>query len=260
MKYIRKQKAMEFLNVGESSIRQFIQHGKLTPYQKKGTEAFFLTKQVYKIIEDRKSDQDFIKEMPTTNERKLRHHQEQFITQTMIDVLETTIGKSNIFNSDHRNEIIEMVIKTQGDFTYVANMYSMRRTYLLKIFKKAMAIHLSRFNRVAEMLELEKKYENLQDEYQNAININKELVSEIETLTSIKKMDAEANLNIMAIKIEDLPLSVRAYNCLRNGNVKNLYDLSKMSISQIKKFRNVGTSTIYELSNLAKEYGFTIKN
>lgn len=262
MKFIRKSKVMEYLNIGESSMKQLIYSKKLIPYHRKGTEAFFKTKDVYRIIESRKSDVEFIKSMPIPTimeERKLKNHQEKFYYYTIIEVLSRTIGKSKVFQSDRKNEIVEDVIINSGDFTYVAEKYYLNRNRILTIFRDAMKIHLSRFDKVSESLELNIKYQKLQDDYQALISMNKELIDEVEKLSSIKKMDAESNLAIMSIEICDIPLSVRAFNTLNNAGVKTLYDLSKISIHELKRYRNTGLKTVLEIEEAAKSYGITLK-
>ena len=70
-----------------------------------------------------------------------------------------------------------------------------------------------------------------------------------EELLQIKKM-LNTNLN-------DLELSVRAYNCLKAADVKTLGDLVSLEISDMMKFRNFGKKSLAELEQLVSDKGFT---
>ena len=57
--------------------------------------------------------------------------------------------------------------------------------------------------------------------------------------------------------LEDLGLSVRAYNCLKAAEVKSLGELVKLDLSEMMKFRNFGKKSLTELENLVAEKGLT---
>lgn len=50
-----------------------------------------------------------------------------------------------------------------------------------------------------------------------------------------------------SVPIEDLDLSVRSYNVLKRGRVKTVGDLSKLSVDQLKGFRNMGRKSLNEI-------------
>mgnify|MGYP006268286235 CR=1 FL=1 len=53
--------------------------------------------------------------------------------------------------------------------------------------------------------------------------------------------------------LNDLDLSVRAYNCLKAADVKTLGDLVQLEISDMMKFRNFGKKSLAELEQLVQE-------
>jgi len=57
------------------------------------------------------------------------------------------------------------------------------------------------------------------------------------------------------IKLEDLALSVRAYNCLLRSGVKTLADLSKLSTTDLKHIKKLGIKTYGEVLDICEEYG-----
>ncbi len=57
--------------------------------------------------------------------------------------------------------------------------------------------------------------------------------------------------------LNDLDLSVRAYNCLKAADVKTLGDLVRLEISDMMKFRNFGKKSLAELEQLVADKNLT---
>ena len=55
--------------------------------------------------------------------------------------------------------------------------------------------------------------------------------------------------------LNDLDLSVRAYNCLKAADIKTLGDLVSIEISDMMKFRNFGKKSLTELEELVDVKG-----
>lgn len=70
-----------------------------------------------------------------------------------------------------------------------------------------------------------------------------------EELLHMRKM-LKTNLN-------DLDLSVRAYNCLKAADVRTLGDLVSLEISDMMKFRNFGKKSLAELEQLVSDKALT---
>jgi len=58
---------------------------------------------------------------------------------------------------------------------------------------------------------------------------------------------------LLKTPLNDLDLSVRAYNCLKAADVKTLGDLVQLEISDMMKFRNFGKKSLAELEQLVAE-------
>ncbi len=58
---------------------------------------------------------------------------------------------------------------------------------------------------------------------------------------------------LLKTPLNDLDLSVRAYNCLKAADVKTLGDLVQLEISDMMKFRNFGKKSLAELEQLVQE-------
>lgn len=62
---------------------------------------------------------------------------------------------------------------------------------------------------------------------------------------------------LLKTALNDLDLSVRAYNCLKAADVRTLGDLVALEISDMMKFRNFGKKSLAELEQLVADKGLT---
>ncbi len=62
---------------------------------------------------------------------------------------------------------------------------------------------------------------------------------------------------LLKTNLNDLDLSVRAYNCLKAADVRSLGDLVRLEISDMMKFRNFGKKSLAELEQLVAEKNLT---
>ena len=60
---------------------------------------------------------------------------------------------------------------------------------------------------------------------------------------------------ILATPVEELELSVRSSNCLKNANIKTIGDLTRKTEDDIAKTRNFGKKSLTELEELVKTKG-----
>jgi hypothetical protein len=255
-RYIRKEKVLEYLEINERGLDYLIKNKKLIPYSLQGAKAFFKLKDVYKLIEDRRSDAKFIKDISTTytkDDLKLKAYQEKFLLGIARDLLSMT------FKDCNRQRVVDAVLSLNGDFTLASELLGFTRTFVLTVFRQALSKYKNKLGRANLLVQVEKEYEKLKFDYDEVLKMNSKLIEEIETLTSVSKMNAEANLSIMRIEIADIDLSLRAFNVLRSENIINLYDLSQWSIPQLKKIRNSGLKTVEEIEQVARKYGLELK-
>lgn len=62
---------------------------------------------------------------------------------------------------------------------------------------------------------------------------------------------------ILKTPLEDLDLSVRAYNCLKAAKINSLSELVKYDTNELLKFRNFGRKSLVEIENLINEKGMS---
>ncbi len=70
-------------------------------------------------------------------------------------------------------------------------------------------------------------------------------------------------LDLANVKIEELELSVRAFNCLKRANINTLAELVEKTEDDLSKVRNLGKKSIEEINQRLAEYeglGLTLKN
>ena len=72
-----------------------------------------------------------------------------------------------------------------------------------------------------------------------------------------KEVDAEVARvrELLSQPVDELDLSVRAHNCLKAANIKNIGDLVRRDESEMLKFRNFGRKSLQELIEVLEERG-----
>lgn len=93
-----------------------------------------------------------------------------------------------------------------------------------------------------------------------------DIEEEKETQESAEDEVKEAERNrlrkILLTPVDELELSVRAHNCLKAANIKNLAELVTLQESELLKFRNFGRKSLSELSdvvhNLGLDFGMNV--
>jgi DNA-directed RNA polymerase subunit alpha len=60
---------------------------------------------------------------------------------------------------------------------------------------------------------------------------------------------------LLKTPLEDLDLSVRAYNCLKAAKISSLSELVKYDTNELLKFRNFGRKSLMEIEALINEKG-----
>jgi len=62
---------------------------------------------------------------------------------------------------------------------------------------------------------------------------------------------------LLKTSLEDLDLSVRAYNCLKAAKINSLAEVVKYDMHELLKFRNFGKKSLVEIEELLQEKGLT---
>lgn len=78
----------------------------------------------------------------------------------------------------------------------------------------------------------------------------------IEPHVEVKK-EEEINRNLLR-SVDELELSVRAYNCLKNANIKTISELVQKTESEMLKTKNFGRKSLNEIKEILAEMGLTL--
>jgi DNA-directed RNA polymerase subunit alpha len=70
--------------------------------------------------------------------------------------------------------------------------------------------------------------------------------------------DDERIRQILSIPVEDMELSVRSYNCLKNANIKTIGELTRKTEDDITKTRNFGKKSLQEIKEKLKEWNLSL--
>ncbi len=95
----------------------------------------------------------------------------------------------------------------------------------------------------------------LKDQFSLFINFE-EVEEEVEE-SPIEEEKNNELLEKLNTSIDELELSVRAYNCLKNANIKTVGELVQKSEAEVLKIKNFGKITLTELKNVLEGMGLT---
>ena len=70
----------------------------------------------------------------------------------------------------------------------------------------------------------------------------------------------DPNIKILETSIDDLDLSVRAYNCLKRAGILTLKNLVDKSENEMMKIRNLGKKSLKEVMDKVKDMGLSFRS
>ena len=70
----------------------------------------------------------------------------------------------------------------------------------------------------------------------------------------------DPNQKMLETSIDDLDLSVRAYNCLKRAGILTLRDLTDKSENEMMKIRNLGKKSLKEVIDKVKSMGLNFRD
>ena len=70
--------------------------------------------------------------------------------------------------------------------------------------------------------------------------------------------ETDKQQQILSMKIEDMDLSVRSYNCLKRANIHTVEDLIRKNEDEMLKVRNLGRKSLDEVIQKLESYGLSL--
>lgn len=95
----------------------------------------------------------------------------------------------------------------------------------------------------------------LQEHVQPIVNINERIK---ELIVTREREEEEKRVNA-SIQIDDLDLTVRAYNALKQSGINSTAELIEMTKSQLEKIKNLGRKSVTEIIRKLAERGLDLK-
>jgi DNA-directed RNA polymerase subunit alpha len=90
------------------------------------------------------------------------------------------------------------------------------------------------------------------------INIDDEDDEEGDTPVEISDQDREVWTEKLNKSVDEMELSVRSYNCLKNANIRTIGELVQKSESEMLKTKNFGRKSLNEIKEILGEMGLSL--
>jgi len=85
-----------------------------------------------------------------------------------------------------------------------------------------------------------------------------ELSDEVNATEIMEKKEESGKDKVLEMTIEELDLSVRAFNCLKRAGVNSVGDLINKSPEEMMKVRNLGKKSLEEVMSKLEALGFNL--
>ena len=92
------------------------------------------------------------------------------------------------------------------------------------------------------------------------INLFIELCNNFSNMNIFVSKEEEQQSKVLEMPIEEMDLSVRSYNCLKRANINTAEDLTKKTIGDMLKVKNLGQKSIEEIIFKLESYGLHLRN
>ena len=87
-----------------------------------------------------------------------------------------------------------------------------------------------------------------------------ELCESFSNMNIFVSKEEEQQSKVLEMPIEEMDLSVRSYNCLKRANINTAEDLTKKTIGDMLKVKNLGQKSIEEIILKLESYGLHLRN
>lgn len=86
-------------------------------------------------------------------------------------------------------------------------------------------------------------------------SLSEENTPQVVVEEEVKTAEKNRIRKILLTPVDELELSVRAHNCLKAANIKNMAELVMLAESELLKFRNFGRKSLAELGEVVEQFG-----
>lgn len=191
-------------------------------------------------------------------------------------ILTTYFEQDNCFLNDKEKTIILERYKNKRTLDSIGQELGLTKERVRQLESRAFKklehrkeIFYASFDEYTKNQEL---YKMKREELNNKIDEINELIAKASSLllngdTTIKELkeffkpysSKERDLIISNYDIRDLDLSVRATNCLIRSNIRTIKELSKKSVSDLLKVRNLGRKCVKEIIEQLEQFDIKLR-
>lgn len=186
-------------------------------------------------------------------------------------ILTDYFSQSKCFLTEREKNVILLRYKEKQTLEQVAQEFELTRERIRQIETKAIQKLKSKkdifFDSFDEYKLIEKEYLRKRDELCKKVEELDELIEKANKLvhnknTTIKEIedfislsqDEKQSLMIMNTDIADLDFSVRTINCLRRARINTVNELSKKTVEELMRIRNLGRKCLKEILETLREF------
>ena len=91
------------------------------------------------------------------------------------------------------------------------------------------------------------------------LNVFIDLSDAVEIIEDVVVEETPDTSEILSMKIEDMELSVRSFNCLKRAGIKTVEDLCNKTESEMMKIRNLGNKSLVEVHERLEAMGLSLR-
>jgi DNA-directed RNA polymerase subunit alpha len=88
--------------------------------------------------------------------------------------------------------------------------------------------------------------------------VNLEDVAEAAPVAAAEPSHAAVSNENLAKSVEELELSVRSYNCLKNANIRTIRELVQKTEAEMLKTKNFGRKSLNEIKEILQTMGLSL--
>ena len=86
-------------------------------------------------------------------------------------------------------------------------------------------------------------------------NLREEIEEMIEEPVNVQVIDEKSH----DMKIEELDLTVRSFNCLKKAGIEDVSQLASLSLNELLKIKNLGKKSLDEILEKMKDLGYDLE-
>lgn len=253
--YINENDLLLFLDIKQTTLRNFVKN-KVFSKHTIGAKNFYLKSEIDELLYSNKTvekNASFLDKYIDNKFDKLykrKDHVAKFAIAHEILHLMSSIDEVKLVLTEHEYTLLHDFLESKNTIRIIANKHKITRGRVLQIIEKSIR-RLRKFtyvtiDRYKEMVKIYEEVENLRSEN---LFLKRQLI--------INPSDTQEDIFIKSYKIRliDMDISVRTYNCLKAGDINNLGELAREKISELAKFRNMGRKSLNEIENILLSYG-----